>query len=581
MRQLCEQVPLLDRGPSGREIRVAVELLMDTGRRPEEILRLRWDCLHRDPDGAPVLVYDNHKRYRRDRRLPISQATAEVIAAQQARVRERFPDTPLAELVLLPTPHANPAGRRAISGGLLDMRHRTWADRLPALRRDDGTELDKSKIIPYAYRHSYAQRHADAGVPIDVLSQLLDHRTLEVTRRYYRVEEQRRREAVDTVTTLSFDRHGNRIWRDAQALLDSEHARYAVGEVAVPYGTCTEPSNVQAGGDACPVRFRCVGCDHFRTTVAFLPDLQAYLDDLLRTRERLAATVDGVDQWARADATPTAEEITRIRRLITRIHGDIAGLDRRRPSPDRRRRHGGAPSPRRPPRRARHAHHPLRRTQPTHHDGGHRMNATSATRTHGTVVASTRTQAMVDGRRAESTRRRQRVLTALDRAVTDGAEIGVSAIARAAGVDRSFLYRHRDLLEEDPRRRRRATRRQRRRVGGHPGLAASRPARRPRTHPPAQHPRSPPGETPLRHARRARLARVRAGQPTRHRRPPPADHPPRTTGGRPPAPARRTRRRPRRRARHQPRTHGPPQRAQHQQVKVPPATSTTPVAPIT
>ena len=327
MRQLCEQVPLLDRGPSGREIRVAVELLMDTGRRPEEILRLRWDCLHRDPDGAPVLVYDNHKRYRRDRRLPISQATAEVIAAQQARVRERFPDTPLAELVLLPTPHANPAGRRAISGGLLDMRHRTWADRLPALRRDDGTELDKSKIIPYAYRHSYAQRHADAGVPIDVLSQLLDHRTLEVTRRYYRVEEQRRREAVDTVTTLSFDRHGNRIWRDAQALLDSEHARYAVGEVAVPYGTCTEPSNVQAGGDACPVRFRCVGCDHFRTTVAFLPDLQAYLDDLLRTRERLAATVDGVDQWARADATPTAEEITRIRRLITRIHGDIAGLD--------------------------------------------------------------------------------------------------------------------------------------------------------------------------------------------------------------------------------------------------------------
>ena len=246
MRQLCEQVPLLERGPSGREIRVAVELLMDTGRRPEEILRLRWDCLHRDPDGAPVLVYDNHKRYRRDRRLPISQATAEVITAQQQRVRERFPDTPLAELVLLPTPHANPAGRRAISVGLLDMRHRDLGRR-PAARAAHATTAPSStnpRSVPYAYRHSYAQRHADAGVPIDVLSQLLDHRTLEVTRRYYRVEEQRRREAVDTVTALSFDRHGNRIWRDAQALLDSEHARYAVGEVAVPYGRCTEPSNV-------------------------------------------------------------------------------------------------------------------------------------------------------------------------------------------------------------------------------------------------------------------------------------------------------------------------------------------------
>jgi hypothetical protein len=61
--------------------------------------------------------------------------------------------------------------------------------------------------------------------------------------------------------------------------------------------------------------------------VAFLPDLQAYLDDLLRTRERLAATIDGIGEWARADATPTAEEITRIRRLINRITGDIAGLD--------------------------------------------------------------------------------------------------------------------------------------------------------------------------------------------------------------------------------------------------------------
>ncbi len=46
--------------------------------------------------------------------------------------------------------------------------------------------------------------------------------------------------------------------------------------------------------------------------------------NLLRTRERFAAAIDGVDEWARADATPAEEEITRIRRLITRIKGDIA-----------------------------------------------------------------------------------------------------------------------------------------------------------------------------------------------------------------------------------------------------------------
>jgi hypothetical protein len=59
-----------------------------------------------------------------------------------------------------------------------------------------------------------------------------------------------------------------------------------------------------------------------------------------------------------------------------------------------------------------------------------------------------RTQAMVDGRHADTARRRQRVITALDRATANGTEISISGTARAAGVDRTFLYRHRDLLEK-------------------------------------------------------------------------------------------------------------------------------------
>jgi hypothetical protein len=88
---------------------------------------------------------------------------------------------------------------------------------------------------------------------------------------------------------------------------------------------CTGPSNVAAGGYACPYWFRCAGCDHFRTDASYLPDLHTYLDDLLRNRERLRAAVD-VDDWARAEATPSDEEITRIRRLVTRISGDLDAL---------------------------------------------------------------------------------------------------------------------------------------------------------------------------------------------------------------------------------------------------------------
>jgi len=110
-----------------------------------------------------VLTYDNAKAGRLGRRLPISQATAAVILAQQDRVRDRFPHTPASELKLLPSPCRNPTGRRAISTDTLHQRHRDWVDSLGTPRTSDGAEFNKARATPYAYWHSYAQRNADAG----------------------------------------------------------------------------------------------------------------------------------------------------------------------------------------------------------------------------------------------------------------------------------------------------------------------------------------------------------------------------------------------------------------------------------
>ncbi|MCX4808495.1 DUF6262 family protein [Streptomyces sp. NBC_01214] len=54
---------------------------------------------------------------------------------------------------------------------------------------------------------------------------------------------------------------------------------------------------------------------------------------------------------------------------------------------------------------------------------------------------------MNDGRQADTERRRTRVQTAIRTARRDGAPLTAAAVARAAGVDRTFLYRHRDLLD--------------------------------------------------------------------------------------------------------------------------------------
>ena len=57
MTVLCASLDVLQ--PA--EVRAATQIAIDTGRRPEDILGLPLDCLARDTDGAPVLVYDNAK----------------------------------------------------------------------------------------------------------------------------------------------------------------------------------------------------------------------------------------------------------------------------------------------------------------------------------------------------------------------------------------------------------------------------------------------------------------------------------------------------------------------------------------
>ena len=162
-------------------LRTAYIVLRDTGRRPEEVCRLRLDCL-RDDDGA-VLVWDNFKRRRFNRRLPITSATADAIGDWR--------DT-RAQLVLRPASADYLFPARGSSGGRdsstphlstadLQTALRTWVRSIPEIHSDttgkDGKALpfDRSRIYPYAFRHSYAQRHADAGVDVDALKDLMDH----------------------------------------------------------------------------------------------------------------------------------------------------------------------------------------------------------------------------------------------------------------------------------------------------------------------------------------------------------------------------------------------------------------------
>ncbi|KOV18917.1 transposase [Streptomyces sp. XY413] len=64
---------------------------------------------------------------------------------------------------------------------------------------------------------------------------------------------------------------------------------------------------------------------HYTTDISYLPDLEAYLADLLRSREKLMSAFEA-DDWARSEAMPSEEEVRRVRRLISRIRGGLDDL---------------------------------------------------------------------------------------------------------------------------------------------------------------------------------------------------------------------------------------------------------------
>jgi integrase len=323
LAQLLDEAMLAPLDEQYREYRVAFELIAHTGRRPAEICHLPAECLRYDEEPAagggkhrrPVLRYRREKPPSKWASLPINQDTADLIEAQQQRLRVRFPDIPLSKLPLLPRRRCNPTGRLAMASPTLSNRVAKWIKRIPPLIDEDGSAFGSEHVYLYALRHSYAQRHADAGVAIDTLQKLMDHRTTATTQIYYRVAWERKREAIERVAPLTIDRDGRRNGFRA-ALVEAERLREEIGRIPVPLGYCTEQHNVRALGAHCPFSHQCLGCEHFRTDPSHLPDLYGYLERLLETRERLRAAVPQLAEWAREKAIPADAEIRTVRVLI-------------------------------------------------------------------------------------------------------------------------------------------------------------------------------------------------------------------------------------------------------------------------
>ena len=333
---LCADAVALLHQVAGEALGCAVELQMRTGQRPQEIAHAPFDCLDHGQrvceDGTvqslPVFVYRPEKRPMTRKELPIFAEERRLIRRMQAVARERFPAADSARLPLLPCHMRNRDGRRPIAAGMLAAKMREWVGCLGELTGPDGEPFDRRRVFPYAFRHSYAQRLADEGASESELMDLMDHDSFETTRGYFRIRAERRRRAAELGRRGLFDNQGRRLMRGVERLAEAERARMEIGSLAVPYGVCVEPANVASMGGACTFMLKCLGCKHFRTDLSHLPALEAYERQLVAAREQLTAqaSAGALEGWARTAATPSVEEIERVRYLVGRIRETIGEL---------------------------------------------------------------------------------------------------------------------------------------------------------------------------------------------------------------------------------------------------------------
>lgn len=307
------------------------------GRRTGETVRLRDDCITYDNQGSPYLEWRRGKPpYTMGKRLPIHQETHDLIRQWQEIKRERD----IKSGWLFPSLRYTTADKpydTSYLGTRVSELVRAVQEHAPFEGPVEGVEgnlvhFDLTTIDPYAFRHAFAQRLADATdadgrptTPPDVLQDYMGHKNFNTTMAYYEVTAKRRKKALEAIPPRRLNLRGH--------VVDVDRERDGFTRIAVTLGHCSEPQNVAAGGHGCMLEHACESCPFFMVDPLERDGMDAKRQDLRVKLERARVihspghildhyqariadctrVIDGIDAYV--DALP-AEERSKIEEAL-------------------------------------------------------------------------------------------------------------------------------------------------------------------------------------------------------------------------------------------------------------------------
>jgi hypothetical protein len=152
-----------------------------------------------------------------------------------------------------------------------------------------------------------------------VLRELMDHASVQTTMGYYRISLKRKQQAIRAVGSLAIDASG----RPAPFVNPLAWER---ASASVPFGNCTEPSNVKAGGGSCPIRFQCAGCGFYRPDPSYLPAIEEHIASLRADLETARAI--GAADYVIANLREQIKAFVQVAETMTERLADLGAEDR-------------------------------------------------------------------------------------------------------------------------------------------------------------------------------------------------------------------------------------------------------------
>lgn len=244
-----------------------IYVLYEVGMRISELLTLQYGCLLQDREGSWWIKYFQSK-LKTEHTQPISAELAAIIQAQQKDLAGK---DSLPPKFLFPNSKGQPFNVSQASRVL---------NRLAIKYKITDTSGVIWHFEAHQFRHSFATRHINSGVPHHIVQRLLGHKSPGMTSRYAHILDKTLKQEYEIALNKRklVDISGRIITENAEAdRSELQWLKQFVDARTLPNGYCSIPLALSP----CPHPNACLTCPHFRTDQQYLQTHEKQLEETI------------------------------------------------------------------------------------------------------------------------------------------------------------------------------------------------------------------------------------------------------------------------------------------------------------